>query len=294
MRAPPLAPRYARDPRIHTFGNVGLGGGLHAALAPLATLLITRVAYAGADPRAWLHAQPGVVPGGVVDLGCGTGTSTLPGGVGVDTSAQMIGMARLLSALPPSPLDPAPPPSTRFDLGNAETWGVDDAHQACTICFVLHEMPRAARLRTLLNAARISTRAAYALDICPNYSPSPAMRAGEPYVDDYLAHIEHDVHLAARLSGRVVQRTDVIPGHVVCWTLLTPAAARPLAALPGDTPASSRPPMTARRPRPTAPANARAPLSDTPRLARPPLPRQPSSPFSSTATPPGSSRAARA
>ena len=195
------------------FGNVGLGGGLHAALAPLATLLITNLAYAGSDPRSWLHAKVGA-SASVVDLGCGTGTSTRVGGVGIDASSQMVSMARLIRD-----------PSSRFEVGDAETWGEEDAFDACTVCFVLHEMPRAARLRTLLNAARLSKASAYALDICPTYSPSPTMRAGEPYVDDYLQNIDHDLNLAARLTGRVLERTDVVPGHVVCWALHTPPAA---------------------------------------------------------------------
>ena len=36
---------------IHTLGNTGLGGGLHAAVAPLSTRLIDLVAYHGTDVR---------------------------------------------------------------------------------------------------------------------------------------------------------------------------------------------------------------------------------------------------
>lgn len=39
------------SPTIHTLGNVGLGGALHAALAPLSTKLIDVVAYEGQDVR---------------------------------------------------------------------------------------------------------------------------------------------------------------------------------------------------------------------------------------------------
>ena len=38
---------YWDRPDIHTFGNVGLGGGFHAAMAPLATKLIDEKAYGG-------------------------------------------------------------------------------------------------------------------------------------------------------------------------------------------------------------------------------------------------------
>ena len=42
---------YWKDPRIHNMGNVGLRGGVHAVLAPVATRIIDRVAYGGEDVR---------------------------------------------------------------------------------------------------------------------------------------------------------------------------------------------------------------------------------------------------
>ena len=53
-RAPPgLCARPAHPP----FGNLGLGGGFHAAVAPLATLLITQLAYDGRDPRGCARSR---------------------------------------------------------------------------------------------------------------------------------------------------------------------------------------------------------------------------------------------
>lgn len=43
---------YWFDYRIHTLGNVGFGGALHAALAPISTKIIDMVAYDGIDIRA--------------------------------------------------------------------------------------------------------------------------------------------------------------------------------------------------------------------------------------------------
>ena len=43
---------YWYNPTIHTFGNVGLLGGLHAALAPISTKIIDQVAYGGQDVRS--------------------------------------------------------------------------------------------------------------------------------------------------------------------------------------------------------------------------------------------------
>lgn len=42
---------YWLDQRIHTLGNVGLGGAFHAALAPLSTKIIDLAAYDGKDIR---------------------------------------------------------------------------------------------------------------------------------------------------------------------------------------------------------------------------------------------------
>lgn len=42
---------YWFDSRIHTLGNIGIGGAFHAATAPIATKIIDDVAYNGIDIR---------------------------------------------------------------------------------------------------------------------------------------------------------------------------------------------------------------------------------------------------
>ena len=42
---------YWFNPQIHTLGNIGFLGAIHAALAPLSTKLIDIVAYDGQDVR---------------------------------------------------------------------------------------------------------------------------------------------------------------------------------------------------------------------------------------------------
>jgi hypothetical protein len=42
---------YWHDERIHSLGNVGFGGAVHAALAPLSTKVIDVLAYNGTDIR---------------------------------------------------------------------------------------------------------------------------------------------------------------------------------------------------------------------------------------------------
>ena len=39
------------DPRIHNFGNIGLGGWIHSKIAPYATVFIDNNAYNGKDVR---------------------------------------------------------------------------------------------------------------------------------------------------------------------------------------------------------------------------------------------------
>lgn len=43
---------YWYNPSIHTFGNIGVLGALHAALAPIATKIIDVAAYDGQDVRS--------------------------------------------------------------------------------------------------------------------------------------------------------------------------------------------------------------------------------------------------
>jgi len=127
---------YWRDPRVHNLGNAGIGGGIHAAMAPLATHVIDRIAYGGVDVRKRVlaeHTRPG---DDVVDFGCGTGFSTAASCTGVDTSAEMLGIAQRVH------------PRKTFVSGNAETWGLPASKDVVTVMFVLHERrsrPRTAR-----------------------------------------------------------------------------------------------------------------------------------------------------
>jgi SAM-dependent methyltransferase len=172
--------QYWRDPRIHNLGNVGAGGALHALLAPLATGIIDSVAYKGRDVRRELLRAH--VPAGsrVVDLCCGVGTATVD--VGVDTSPQMIEMARRIA-----------PPTRSFEVGNAETWGDADSFDVATVFFALHEMPEAARATVVANAHRLARERVLVVDIAPGYTPSPSMLMGEPYVLDYLDKVRDEL-----------------------------------------------------------------------------------------------------
>ena len=118
---------YWFDPRIHNFGNVGVGGRFHSLVAPVASKIIDQTAYGGLDVRQ--HMQM-MLPASstVLDLCCGIGFSTTQGGVGVDTSPAMLDVARLVR------------PDCKFHRGNAESFGVDNSFDVVTCAFATHEV----------------------------------------------------------------------------------------------------------------------------------------------------------
>ena len=195
---------YWRDPRIHNFGNVGVRGALHAALAPLSTRIIDHVAYNGSDVRAELleaHVAPNDA---VVDFCCGVGFSTRARATGVDTSDQMLAVARARRS------------DALFVSGNAETWGDDDAYDVATCFFAMHEMPRGARRRVLRNMLRVA-RTALVVDISPQYVPSRLMLSGEPYLIDYQRDMDDDFVGVCAPEAAYIRFERVVPGHVTLW-----------------------------------------------------------------------------
>lgn len=103
--------RYWYHPQIHTLGNTGVLGALHSALCPLCTYVIDVAAYAGENVRQRVASElrDVVTKSGarIADLCCGVGISTQALHdafhdaemiVGIDTSPEMISMARLFTA----------------------------------------------------------------------------------------------------------------------------------------------------------------------------------------------------
>ena len=102
---------YWFNNKIHTFGNTGFFGALHAAMAPLATKLIDNVAYDGLDARMQIAKKIcesiKKEEARILDLCCGVGMSTralqkacpdAEAVIGVDTSPEMIAMARFMTS----------------------------------------------------------------------------------------------------------------------------------------------------------------------------------------------------
>jgi SAM-dependent methyltransferase len=189
-------------------------------------------------------------------MACGVGISTralaeafedADAIVGVDTSPEMIGMARgiqrhaiefgrttaqvkqlLEKVSNPKFKVSSPIPSTvsfaaqeKYAIGNAErTIFPSETFNLVTIMYAFHEIPYLARYRILLEVRRVlecgGTLAI--VDICPDeYKPSPSMLAGEPYVLEYQENIHDQI---SNITGFTNLRyKSVIPGHVGMWLL---------------------------------------------------------------------------
>jgi SAM-dependent methyltransferase len=116
-----------KNPQIHNFGNHGLGGSIHSIVAPFATYTIDKIAYDGYDVRQVLRSDK---ISNSVDLGCGVGFSTNKNGIGVDSSREMLRVAKILK------------PDVTFVRGLAERWGKTSSYDRVTISFLLHEQPQ--------------------------------------------------------------------------------------------------------------------------------------------------------
>ena len=162
------APEWWYEPTIHNLGNIGLKGRIHAHAAEFATRVIDRFAYDRRDIRKEILQQ---IPSGhtVVDLGCGVGLSTAAGAVGVDTSEEMLAVAR----------SSKPRDRRTFVRANAISFGQDDEFNAATVFYLLHEAPKQGRIDVIRNAIRIAAEAVIIVDISPSSAP-PCCRNSSP------------------------------------------------------------------------------------------------------------------
>ena len=204
-----IKPKYYYDPSIHNMGNVGLGGQLHSLLAPYATKLIDNKCYNSVNIRQAILSSYNQefynkyerVPK-LIDLCCGTGTSTAANQLGIDSSEAMISAAQAQAKQAIK---------TQFILANAENYGQPQEFDTATLMFAFHEMPNYAHHKIIKNAKRITKHDIIILDISPNYSPSKLMLYGEPYLLNYKATI-HKL-----LEEHQFTYLEYIPNHVGLW-----------------------------------------------------------------------------
>ena len=141
---------YPYDPRIHNFGNIGLGGKIHAALARPITRLIDIAAYNGEDIRYTilqkLKKENSINPSFISDWCCGAAMSTdalyqtfkNSSIISVDTSNEMIAVAKKSSDS-----------LAEFIIDDAESVTLKNKADLITIMFGFHEIPQQGRLNIL-------------------------------------------------------------------------------------------------------------------------------------------------
>ena len=215
--------KYYYDSRIHNFGNIGLGGQLHALLAPHATTLIDNKCYNSVNIRQKILSNYNQkfynnyekIPK-LIDLCCGTGTSTATNQLGIDTSEAMLSEAKLSEAKlskarKNNNIKQSLKTHTQFIKGNAENYGQPQEFDTATLMFAFHEMPNYAHHKIIKNAKRITKHAIIIVDIDPSYRPSKIMLSGEPYLLNYKATIQNI------LTQHQFSYLEYIPNHVGLW-----------------------------------------------------------------------------
>ncbi len=153
--------------------------------------------------------------GKVLDMCCGTGFSTKPGNIGIDTSLDMLRFSKIFN------------PGNDYRYGNAERFGKDDEFDTVSIMFAFHEMPTDAHEKIIRNAIRVARKKVVIVDLSKDYEPTNAMLSGgEPYLLNYLKNFEKTVqrtpfHLPLSYKTRTkldgVNKTNLIEGHIDMW-----------------------------------------------------------------------------
>jgi SAM-dependent methyltransferase len=214
--------KYWQDPRIHSFGNSGVSGAFHAAYAPFFAELIDQTQYDGVTVRDMVLSK---IPDKqtIIDFACGTGQSTAPGQTGLDSSPEMLGIAKFIAERDPAIY----PSSTTIDktkntyvLGNAESYGETDSYDVVTMFFATHEMPKSGRWRVIRNALRVARKTVIIVDIDTDdfeiEKKSDAFLSGEPYIFDYIEGMNKDVQ-SNKPPGWSLVTKALVPKRVKMW-----------------------------------------------------------------------------
>ncbi|ALH23113.1 Methyltransferase domain protein containing [Chrysochromulina ericina virus CeV-01B] len=186
---------YYYNPKIHTLGNIGLGGKIHAFAAPFARRMIDQISYKGVNIREDIMSDYSDYK--VLDLCCGIGDSTPNFGTGIDTSREMISVANYINK------------DSNFIVANAETYKPNTQFDIVTCMFAFHEMPLSAQYRVIENAIDIAKQEIIIVDIASNYQPKKIMLDGEPYLLKYLDTIDNTLSCFDKIN--------YIDNHVAIW-----------------------------------------------------------------------------
>ncbi len=186
---------YYYNPKIHSLGNIGLGGKIHALAAPFARRIIDQISYKGVNIREDIMSDYSDYK--VLDLCCGIGDSTPKFGTGIDTSKEMINVANFVNR------------DSNFIVANAETYRPETPFDIVTCMFAFHEMPLSAQCRVIENAIEIAKEEIIIVDIASNYQPKTIMLDGEPYLLKYLDSIDNTLSCFDKIN--------YIDNHVAIW-----------------------------------------------------------------------------
>lgn len=186
---------YYYNPNIHNFGNIGIGGKIHANLSPFATKMIDVIRYNNKNIRHELMSE--YKNDKILDLCCGIGISTYDNSIGIDTSHEMLNVAKRINT------------NKTFYYGNSETYKPNYEIDIVSCMFSFHEMPNEAHYKIIDNAFKIAKKEIIIVDISPNYNPSKIMITGEPYLNNYLKTISNVLD--------DFEETILIPHHVHVW-----------------------------------------------------------------------------
>lgn len=235
---------YWNNKNIHNLGNTGALGNLHAMTAPLMTRFIDRTVYGGRNVREEVYNS---LDGSVLDMCCGTGFSTKPGSVGIDTSLEMLRFSKLFN------------PGSDYRYGNAETFGSNEEFDTVSIMFSFHEMPMDAHRNIIRNAIRVARKKVVLVDISRDYKPTTAMLSGEPYLLNYLdtfqSTIDNIIWKEETDEAFPIfhllrwNKTTLVDKHVDMWEYNKPSKYTPLEMPREEARSSSRSGMRWRRKR---------------------------------------------
>ena len=113
--------------------------------------------------------------------------------------------------------------ATKFLISNAERTPLPSkSFDLVTIMYAFHEAPQYGRERMLREAHRLLAPGGTlaVIDIATDYTPSPGMLAGEPYVREYQANIHRQLFQQTTKGYFVnAKYQTVVPKHLGMWTL---------------------------------------------------------------------------